>query len=140
MLGEGGKDIGQTFWLQRIFHLLYNKFTGKPVGAGLSDALTATGHKVSQAANKLKDEAIARGKRWWKFGQGKFDEAKGSKAAQKAQIYKDQLKERAGSWYNRQLEAGKKKYAAYKAGKPIATEKEGIFGLLKTASVLSVGY
>ena len=131
MLGQGGKDIGQTFWLQRIFHLLYNKFTGKPVGAGLNDALTATGHKVSQAANKLKDGAITRGKKWWKFGQDKYDEAKGSRAAQKAKKYKDQLKERSGSWFNRQLEAGKKKYAAYQAGKPLATEKEGIFGLLK---------
>lgn len=139
MFGGASEATGQTFWLQRIFHLLYNKFSGKPLGAGISDALQATGHKVSKAANKLKDEALAKGKKWWKFGQGKYDEAKGSKAAQKAAEYKDQLKERSGSWFNRIKESGKEKYRAYQAGKPLDDKKGGLFGLLKNGFGLVAG-
>jgi hypothetical protein len=131
LLGGTKPEIGQTYWLKRIFHLLYNKFSGKPLGEGLSEALKETGNKVGEAASRLKDEAVAKGRKWWKFGRSKYDEAKGSVAAQKAAEYRDQLKERSGSWLNRQIEAGKNKYHAYQAGKPLGDKKEGIFGLLK---------
>lgn len=139
MFGGTVESTGQTFWLQRIFHLLYNKFAGKPLGAGISDALQATGHKVSKAANKLKDKVSEKGSQWWEFGKDKYADVKGSQTAKKANAYKDQLKERSGSWWNRIKDSAKSSYNAYHAGKPLTEKKEGLLGILKNGFGIVAG-
>lgn len=131
LLGGGAKDVGQTFWLKRIFRLLYNQFTGAPLGDNLTDALQDTGVKVADAAKKMSQKAGILGGKLWRKGKDKAEELAGSDSVKRANGYANDLKERSGSWFNRQLEKGKTAYRTHQAGKPAGEKKGGIFDLLK---------
>lgn len=142
-----GRDnkLSQVFWLERIYKLLYTKFTGGKVKGNkdLQGAMDSIASGAERAANKASAKARELydkvkpddGESWWSMlrrrgakAKGQFDETSagktmkeklglvtGSAAMARAQDAKDDLMARSGSWLEQMRERAKAKKEEIKA-------------------------
>lgn len=124
--GSKAKEAGQgTFWLRRIFKLLYNQFTGQPLESDIGDALGSFGTKAAETGRRFGE----RFRNLW--GRGR-EKVAGSEAAQRAKEYTDNLAARSGSWVNQLKDKAGKVKDGFK-DHMAKGEKKGLGGMLMTA-------
>lgn len=150
-----GRDnkLSQVFWLERIYKLLYTKFTGGKVKgnkdlAGAMDSIASGAERAANRASSAARDAYDRvkpeeGESWWSMlkrrGARARTAAEGSKAGQtmkeklglvtgsaamaRAKDAKDDLLARSGSWLSQMQEKAKEKRDQVKASVTESREK-----------------
>jgi len=102
--------LTQVYWLQRIYRLMYLKYTGQTVGedkdlaVAMGSITTSAGAAISTAGAKIRERVKkateGKGKVARKKALEIIEKVEGTTAVARARKVRDELKKRTGSWVN----------------------------------------